>query len=202
MMLMAQTALLVSKDMIVKDVMDKYPISSEIMEAYGLHCVGCHANPHDTIEVGAKYHGMADQEIEAMIKELNDVVSKGGARVKKIEKKPEVSDFRKNPVMLTETAANKVASVLKEQNKSDWGIKVKVLAGGCSGYTYGMELISNPEKDDFVIQSNGVNVFVDKSSAEFLQGVTIDYIETLQASGFKFQNPNAHSSCGCGKSFG
>lgn len=195
-----KTALLVTRDMIIKDVMDEYPISAEIMEAYGLHCVGCHANPSDTIETGARFHGMSDEEIGAMIKELNDVVSKGGASRPK--KKLDASGFRENPIQITESAARKIGSVLEEQGKPDYGLKVRVNAGGCSGYTYGMELVKGPEKDDFVTQSDGVKVFVDKASAEMLRGVTIDYVETLQASGFKFSNPNAKSSCGCGKSFG
>ena len=195
---MDQKTALVTKNMIIKDVIEKFPISAEIMESYGLHCVGCSANTSDTVEVGAKFHGIPDEEITAMVNELNKLIEKGGG---KTEKKLETPDYQKNPLTLTEAAANKLKSLLKEQGKPDYGLMVSVKSGGCSGYLYGIDLVSKPQKGDFVNESNGVRIFVDNASADKLQGITIDYVETLQASGFKFNNPGAAGSCGCGKSF-
>jgi iron-sulfur cluster assembly accessory protein len=169
------------------------------MESHGLHCVGCAANPQDTIEAGAKYHGMSDEEITGLVTEINDILAKGETSIP--AKQADVEEFRKNPLKLTENASRKLINALKEQNKPEYGLRVTVSSGGCSGNTYGMDIVEAPKKGDFIIQSNGIKVFVDSKNAELLKGMEIDYVDTLQSSGFKFNNPNASSSCGCGKSF-
>jgi iron-sulfur cluster assembly protein len=81
------------------------------------------------------------------------------------------------------------------------GLRVAVLPGGCSGFKYGLNVEERPLDDDMIIESNGLRVFVDAFSAQYLDGVTIDYVTTLQGAGFTFDNPNSTGGCGCGSSF-
>jgi iron-sulfur cluster assembly accessory protein len=81
------------------------------------------------------------------------------------------------------------------------GLRVAVLPGGCSGFKYSLSVEPEPAADDVVISSAGVRLFVDEFSAQYLQGVVIDYKSNFQESGFAFENPNATGGCGCGSSF-
>ena len=81
------------------------------------------------------------------------------------------------------------------------GLRVGVLPGGCSGFKYSLNIEEQPLEDDMVAEINGVRVFVDGFSAQYLSGITIDYVSSMQGSGFTFNNPNATGGCGCGSSF-
>jgi iron-sulfur cluster assembly accessory protein len=81
------------------------------------------------------------------------------------------------------------------------GLRVSVQPGGCSGFKYGLLIEDQPAEDDFVVEHEGFKVFVDPFSAQYLSGVTIDYVSSMQGSGFTFKNPNATGGCGCGSSF-
>ena len=81
------------------------------------------------------------------------------------------------------------------------GLRVSVQPGGCSGFKYGLLIEDEHAEDDLVLPSDGFNVFVDPFSAQYLNGVTIDYVSSMQGSGFTFKNPNATGGCGCGSSF-
>lgn len=87
------------------------------------------------------------------------------------------------------------------ENSEQKGIRVSVNDGGCSGYQYALDITNNPQDDDLVVEQGRVRVYIDKKSAPLLQGVVIDYVEGLIESGFKFSNPNATDTCGCGQSF-
>jgi iron-sulfur cluster assembly protein len=108
-------------------------------------------------------------------------------------------------VTLTEKAEFRLRAFLKgsasEENQAKKGIRVSVKDGGCSGYEYGIEITSKPQPDDIVTQQGNVLIYVDAKSAPLLEGVVIDFIEGVMDSGFKFSNPNATDTCGCGKSF-
>ena len=82
------------------------------------------------------------------------------------------------------------------------GLRIMVETGGCAGYKYVMGLVNEAEADDTVVERDGVKVFVDMKSHELLAGATIDFVVALEGAGFTFENPNATSSCSCGKSFG
>ena len=101
----------------------------------------------------------------------------------------------------TTTAAKKVAELLKSNGKENSGIRISVQPGGCSGFTYEMNFENKQGDNDTVVEVDGIKFFVDSESAEFLKGTTVDFTDSLQGSGFTFSNPNATSSCGCGKSF-
>jgi iron-sulfur cluster assembly protein len=104
---------------------------------------------------------------------------------------------------LTDKAVEKVKEAIASQSdpSSCGGIRVSVVGGGCSGFQYALKLEEQADKDDQVIQIDGFKVFVDEQSFSVLEGTEIDYVETLQGSGFKFSNPNVKSTCGCGDSF-
>ena len=81
------------------------------------------------------------------------------------------------------------------------GLRVSVQPGGCSGFRYGLLIEEHSAEDDLVVDQEGVKVFVDPFSAQYLNGVTIDYVSSMQGSGFTFSNPNSTGGCGCGSSF-
>jgi iron-sulfur cluster assembly accessory protein len=81
------------------------------------------------------------------------------------------------------------------------GLRVSVQPGGCSGFKYGLLIEDAPAEDDLVLAQEGVKLFIDPFSAQYLNGVTIDYVSSMQGSGFTFKNPNATGGCGCGSSF-
>lgn len=85
--------------------------------------------------------------------------------------------------------------------KETAGLRISVLPGGCSGFKYSLNIEDKPADDDMTSEINGVRVFVDAFSAQYLSGVTINYVTAMQGSGFTFNNPNATGGCGCGTSF-
>jgi len=104
---------------------------------------------------------------------------------------------------LTERAGEEVKKFLAEEKVShdSAGLRVAVLPGGCSGFKYGLNIEEKPFDDDIILDTNGVKVFVDEFSAQYLNGTVIDYKSNFQESGFAFENPNASGGCGCGSSF-
>jgi iron-sulfur cluster assembly protein len=104
-------------------------------------------------------------------------------------------------IYLTEAAANMVKTLLVQKNVPDHGLRVFVAGGGCSGMQYGMALEAEPRPYDHLIEFAGVRVFVDPTSMMYLSNATIDYEDSIMGGGFKIENPNAVSSCGCGSSF-
>ncbi|MDJ0619480.1 MAG: iron-sulfur cluster assembly accessory protein [Calothrix sp. MO_192.B10] len=94
-----------------------------------------------------------------------------------------------------------LASSAADANGNTKGIRISVKDGGCSGYEYGMDITSKPKPDDLVIEQGKVTLYVDAKSAPLLEGVVIDFVDGVMDSGFKFTNPNATDTCGCGKSF-
>lgn len=107
----------------------------------------------------------------------------------------------KSPISLTSTAVSKVKEIMNQQNPVPAGLRIGVVGGGCSGFSYSMSFENAPGVMDKVLTFDGLKVFVDATSAMYLNGCTVDYVETLEAAGFKFENPNVKSTCGCGSSF-
>ncbi len=104
-------------------------------------------------------------------------------------------------IQLTDSAANAVRTAISDARTPASGLRIMVEAGGCAGLKYMMGLANEAKPDDTVVERNGVKVFVDAKSHEHLAGATIDFVVALEGSGFTFENPNAKSSCSCGKSF-
>jgi len=104
-------------------------------------------------------------------------------------------------VTLTEKAAEMVKVAMERDGASGYGLRVGVLGGACSGLQYNLSFEETPGADDLVFEQDGVKIFVDLASRPHLQGVTLDYVTGLHGAGFKFLNPNATRTCGCGTSF-
>ena len=104
-------------------------------------------------------------------------------------------------ITLTDSAASKVKDLIAAEGTPELALRVAVRPGGCSGFSYEMFFDTDVSDDDSLSDVEGVRVVVDSSSAELLQGATLDYKDGLQGAGFAIENPNAQRSCGCGKSF-
>ena len=106
-------------------------------------------------------------------------------------------------VTVTPVAATEVKKFMSVEgvDPAKGGLRVSVQPGGCSGFKYGLLIEDEPAEDDFVLAQGEWNVFVDPFSAQYMNGVIIDYVSSMQGSGFTFKNPNATGGCGCGSSF-
>jgi len=104
-------------------------------------------------------------------------------------------------ITLTETAAKKIEDLRLEEGKPEWGLRIRVVGGGCSGMSYELGWDDTAAADDNVVESHGVRVFVDNKSVPYVAGSEIDYVDnTMLGAGFAINNPNVKSSCGCGES--
>ena len=107
-----------------------------------------------------------------------------------------------NPITITEKAASKIKYFMEKENKKEYGFRVGIVMGGCSGYMYEMGLEKSPKESDAVIEDKGVKLFINPESITFIRGSILDYKEALQGAGFKINNPNVKRTCGCGHSVG
>lgn len=104
---------------------------------------------------------------------------------------------------VTESAATEIKKFMsgEEDLPQSAGLRVRVVPGGCSGFQYSLNIEEQSREGDFILDQRGVRMFVDMFSAQYLNGVEIDYVTGVMGSGFTFKNPNATGSCGCGSSF-
>lgn len=102
---------------------------------------------------------------------------------------------------LTESAVDKVKEIMTQQSPVPAGLRVAVVGGGCSGFSYHMAFEGQSNGMDKILDFGGLKVFIDQASLLYLEGTEIDYAETLEGAGFKFNNPNVKHTCGCGSSF-
>ncbi len=117
------------------------------------------------------------------------------AETVKLGENPESLNMSKN-------TAEKIQDLINRQKLEGYGLKIQVLPGGCSGFSYDFTFLKEPEAGDNVLEFSGLKIFIDKTSLAMMKGATIDYSEGLQGGGVQVINPNARSTCGCGKSFG
>lgn len=104
-------------------------------------------------------------------------------------------------ISLTDNAVVKIKSLIAAKGNKNLKLRIYIVGGGCSGFQYGFNLDEKNEEDDLLLSFQGVFVVIDPMSFQYLQGACIDYVENLQGSQFKVQNPNAETTCGCGSSF-
>ena len=176
----------ITKDMKLNEIVNIDPSLAEFLTGMGLGCVGCSMSAMETLEQGATFHGMDSEDIEELVEILN----------KKMENKKPISD--PDGITITESAANKIIELSKKSKKNPF-LRLAIVDGGCSGSMYSMELAER-KIGDFEFKNSEVKVFVDMDSMDFMKGTVIDYVDTLNDSGFKINNPNSKNSCGCGKS--
>lgn len=103
--------------------------------------------------------------------------------------------------IVTETAAKEILTLMKQYDNPNLGLRVRVVAGGCSGFSYDLAFDDQVQENDEVFETNGVKVFIDNRSIKHLDGTELDFVDTMLGRGFTFHNPNAKSTCGCGSSF-
>jgi len=105
-------------------------------------------------------------------------------------------------VTLTDTAIAEVKKFIDAENAGpEAGLRIRVVPGGCSGFSYSMQIEDGPRPGDEILNNEGLKVFVDMFSRQYLDGVQVDYVSSVMGSGFTFNNPNSTGSCGCGSSF-
>lgn len=104
-------------------------------------------------------------------------------------------------ITVTEAAVEKIKGLIEKDGNSQSGLRMGIVGGGCSGFQYNLAFESNAGEMDQVIETAGIKVFVDAKSCLYLSGVILDYSDGLMGAGFKIENPNAKTTCGCGESF-
>src|SRR6202140_2648382 len=114
---------------------------------------------------------------------------------------PTPPEVKAAPISLTPNAIAKVKEIMTQQNPAPAGLRVGVVGGGCSGFSYSMSFENGAGMMDKVFDMDGLKVYVDATSLMYLNNCIVDYVETLEGAGFKFENPNVKSTCGCGSSF-
>ena len=138
----------ITPDMTVGEIVDQYPQVIDLLSAAGLHCVGCHASPHETLAEGMYGHGKSDADVIALVHSLNSYLAEQEQR----------------PVLtLTENAASFLQKSFTVEGKVGWGLFVAVSPGGCSGFKYAFDFADAPQQDDTVFEQNGSKLFVNKS---------------------------------------
>lgn len=192
---------LISKDTIISEILEKNPAKSKLLTEmlldFGIHCVGCGASTFETLGQGVLGHGYTEEQLDKLVVDLNKVIE--SEETVSIGKPVSENAFT---LKLTDDALKKVRKVMQQREKENSTLRVSVVTGGCSGFLYDLQFIDGPSKGDLNFKQEDVNLAVDKGSMESLNGIEIDFVDTLNESGFKFNNPNAEVGCGCGKSFG
>ena len=117
------------------------------------------------------------------------------------ENQPNAAPAMPTIVSFTDKAIEAFKEARVRENLPEHGVRVSVVGGGCSGYQYGLDFENEAHDGDFVLDVSGVKVFLDPMSAPYLKGTVVDYVVGFQGAGFKFNNPNAVKTCGCGSSF-
>jgi iron-sulfur cluster assembly protein len=183
---------LITRDMTIGDIVEQYPQAAEIFTEYGLHCVGCHVASWETIEEGARGHGMDDETIDMMVRDANEVAEQN------YDEKP---GSHPETVLVTKAAIGRVQQMALKMNKSQFVFRIGVTEGGCSGFSYIFEIEESARDTDKTFDVDGVKIVMSQESFDQLKGCTVDYIDTFSQSGFKVHNPQASTTCGCGSSF-
>lgn len=183
---------LIKPETTIGEIMLKYPQLADAMASYGIAMSGCGTPYQEQLKTVATAV-MRSSEFEKMLTGLNEEATK----IESTKPKDRPATFE-----VTAAAVEKVKELMKKQGISGFSLRVEVKAGGCAGYSYDFSLDDEISSGDVTIEKNGLKVAVDPASAEALKGAVIDYVETLNRSGFKVDNPNAHAVCSCGSSFG
>ena len=177
-----EQVMLITKDMTIGDVVQKYPNVTDTLLQNGVHCVGCGARFFETLEMGFKGHGMSDEKVDAIIQQLNAVAKSN----------PVTSEV----IALTESAANKLKEILKQEGKEDHALRVQIVPNE-AGFSYGLDFDKAVNKDDTLIEAFGLKLVVNAESLPLVKGARIDYADGENA-GFRISNPTKKGGCGSG----
>ncbi len=183
---------MINPETTIGEIMLKYPQIADTMAQHGMLMAGCGTPYQETIKAAAA-SVMSEEDFGKMLEEINTAAAKIDSERPK---------DRPATIEVTSNAVAKVKEIMGKQGVTGFSLRVEVKPGGCAGYSYEFALEDERKSGDIVIEKEGLNVVVDAASAEALKGAIIDYVETLNRSGFKVDNPNAHAVCSCGSSFG
>ncbi|MBM3198690.1 MAG: iron-sulfur cluster assembly accessory protein [Chlamydiae bacterium] len=180
---------MITKEMTIEEILGGFPhksqkLAQELTQS-GLHCVGCGAATWETLESGVLGHGFSEEDLQGILGRLNAILEE--------ETDP-------STITMTARAAKKFLEILQEEGEEACALRFGFRAGGCSGFEYVLDFSKQVKEDDEVFVSEGVEIHVNRQMVGKLLGSEIDYTEGLNGAGFKISNPNAKSSCGCGKS--
>lgn len=181
----------IHREMTIADIFSEFPEKSQrlaqTMTNAGLHCSNCSAATWETLEAGMLGHGFSEEQLLALIDQLNDILEE---------------EIAVDTITLTKRAAEKFAFFAKEEGNPGCGLRFGDSAGGCGGFQYILDFCDSPTDQDEVFESEGISIFVQKPMVPRLIGSVIDYVDGLQGAGFKISNPNVKSACSCGHSQG
>lgn len=184
---------LIKGETTIGEIMLRYPQLADLMTKNGIPMSGCGTPYQEKLKTVAAT-AMHDDEFDKMLTELNTEAYKIEAMRPK---------ERPTTIEVTDAAVEKVKEIVKKQGmEGNFSLRIEVKPGGCAGYSYEFALDDEQKSGDIIVEKNGMSIVVDPASAEALKGAVIDYVETLNRSGFKVDNPNAHAVCSCGSSFG
>ncbi|MEM3372636.1 MAG: iron-sulfur cluster assembly accessory protein [Candidatus Anstonellales archaeon] len=174
--------LYITKEMTMGEIVNRYPEVVPKLMDYGIHCIGCHVSPYETLEQGLAVHGFDEETTKKIFKEINKIVEKNYEKKRKLKVKIEKG------IELSESAANKIKEVLNDRKDENLFIRIRVYLGPT--YTYWMGLDNNKTEFDIEIESKGIKLVIDKQDYQYLDGTKIDFINQNNVQGFKFDNPN------------
>lgn len=181
----------ITPDMTIEEIFSTFPHKSQrlatAMTNAGLHCSSCSAAVWETLEAGMRGHGMSQEAIEKLLKQLNAILAE---------------ELDLTAITLTERAAQKFRAFAKEEGNENYALRFGDTAGGCGGFQYILDFSEASEPDDTTFHSEGIEIHVKQGMVPRLLGSVIDYVDGLHGAGFKVSNPNVKSSCGCGSSQG
>jgi iron-sulfur cluster assembly accessory protein len=187
---------IITKDTLISAILAEHPeraqVLADILTEFGIHCVGCGAAGHETLQQGVLGHGYSKKELDALLDQLNQAIESPAPQ----QETPD--DFG---LTLTPAAADKVRRVMQENGRTNGILRVEVLEGGCSGFKYELHVLDQPDTNDWCGEQDGIRLAVAQAGLDKISGMEIDYVDTLNEAGFKFNNPKASHGCGCGKSF-
>jgi hybrid cluster-associated redox disulfide protein len=162
----------------IADILSKFPEAQEVFNSYNLGCSGCHINVYETLQQGVMAHGMNDQDLKKIIKDLETAA-----------KEVSLSPHRKidrNPI-LTQYASQKIREFQIDQEKLHWGFKIEVLENPIGEISYALDFLERPEKNDTVLEMHEIKLFLSPESLNLLKNCEIDFIETEDDAGFKIE---------------
>ncbi len=192
----------ISDDMLIGDILSRYPESAQIMEDFGLHCTSCSVNAFEPVKMGAMSHGISEETANDMMARLNELANARHTAHKGL--------------YVSARAAEKIMEFATAEGKEGWALQIRAHNNDGLEPAYAMDFKDELASDESEEEFHGVRIFLDKESQANLKGADVDYLDTQFGSGFKITNPQftgtkkegccgggggcGSGGCGCGKS--
>ncbi len=183
----------VTKEMTIGEIVSSNPEAIEPLSNAGVQCAGCGTRFDLTLENALSEKGLSSEKIEKVLHQINSTILE-------IRKDLDLDSSAPKTIYISSRAAEKVSGLMKKQIDAK-ALRFAALPGGCSGFSYSLGFEEKPSSNDLVVTEKGITFFIDKNMLPMLNGSRIDFVDSIQGSGFKINNPNAKATCGCGQSF-